>query len=205
MNKLIEIEANATDLRVQAEEREFELLQRQLKPYLSSDFIPKQHRNMGSLIILKGLSAHLGYPLLVLSQNVSIVQGKPQMAASFMIALYNSKQNRQGIRFRTVGKPGELTFGYQAYSFDNQDREVSGSPFTLQNAQDAGYTTKGGTSWKTHRDQMLKYRAATNFVRTDAPEVLCGLREQGEIDHASPSNDSPVVKTDIREMMSDAS
>jgi hypothetical protein len=59
---------------------------------------------------------------------------------------------------------------------------VKGTEITLKMAQDEGWSTKSGSKWKTMPEQMLKYRAASFFARTECPEALMGFQTADEVE-----------------------
>ena len=52
---------------------------------------------------------------------------------------------------------------------------------------------KNGSKWKTMPEQMLKYRAAAFFARTECPEVLMGFQtaEETEDVYGAASKQEP--------------
>ena len=192
----LENQVKLMEAKTVALEAAFEFKQRMLKPYLTSEFVPKHHRKMDNLIICDEMARHRGLPILLILQNTYIVHGTPCLAAPFCIGLFNQANQKRGgtnLRFRKIGKEGTLSFGFEAYALDSNGDEIGSGSFTLQQAKDASYMDKS-QPWKTHTEQMCRYRAATNFVRTTSPEVLSGMREHSEaLDMAATGqlDDSP--------------
>jgi hypothetical protein len=48
-------------------------------------------------------------------------------------------------------------------------------------AKAEGWYSKNGSKWQTMPDQMLRYRAASFFVRSYAPELSLGIHTEHEV------------------------
>ena len=53
---------------------------------------------------------------------------------------------------------------------------MRGTAITIQMAVDEGWYTKNGSKWRTMPEQMLRYRAASFWTSTYAPELSMGMR-----------------------------
>jgi len=78
-----------------------------------------------------------------------------------------------------------------------QITNVDGTEITMQMAHDEGWITKNGSKWRTMPEQMLKYRSAAFFARTECPEVLMGFQTADETQDVNGPADEPVQKVTI--------
>ena len=74
---------------------------------------------------------------------------------------------------------------------------VKGTEITLKMARDEGWMNKNGSKWKTMPEQMLKYRAAAFFARTECPEVLMGFQTADEVEDVKGAEQTQAEKITI--------
>lgn len=128
-------------------------------------------------------------PLMVM-QNLYVVQGKPSWSSSFLIASVNTCGRFKPLKFY-ISQEGEVeTKDHQripnltciAYTCekgiapeDEKKNNLTSSKISIQMAISEGWFEKFGSKWKTMPEQMLRYRAASFWVRTYAPEIAMGM------------------------------
>lgn len=155
----------------------FELMQRQAKALSASQLIPKafQGKTPDCIIALE-MAARIGASPFAVLQNLYIVHGKPSWSAQFLISCVNACGRFSPLRYKEVGKKGTDSWGVIAWAKDLSDGEVLESPVvTIAIAKAEGWESKSGSKWKTMPELMLRYRAATFFARTYAPDVTMGM------------------------------
>jgi hypothetical protein len=78
--------------------------------------------------------------------------------------------------------------------------EVSGSRVTIGIAKAEGWYSKAGSKWKSMPEQMLRYRAAMFFARTECPQVLLGMQSRDEIIDSNPEYVSALPPAKVQEI-----
>ncbi|EJX00150.1 hypothetical protein EVA_11744, partial [gut metagenome] len=78
---------------------------------------------------------------------------------------------------------------------------LRGTAVTIQMAIDEGWYTKNGSKWRTMPEQMLRYRAASFWCSTYAPELSMGMRTVEEnIEEAEAVDVSQQVQQEIQNL-----
>ena len=168
----------------------FEAAQRMVKPLADSDLVPMTfQRKIGNCLIALETAQRIGASPLMVMQNLYIVHGKPAWSSQFLIACINASGKFSPLRYRMVGEKGTDSFGCIAWAKDKKDGEVLEAPeVTIGMAKKEGWFTKNGSKWQTMPELMLRYRSATLFARTYAPELTMGIQTEEEI-----VDDTPIV------------
>ena len=175
----------------------FEDAQRMAKLLAASNMVPDNYRsNLGDCVIALEMSRRIGANVLAVMQNLYIVHGKPAWSSQFLIACVNASRRFSPLRYRTTGTKGQPDWGCVAWATDRSGEVLESPEVTIAMATAEGWVTKNGSKWKTMPELMLRYRAATLFARTYAPELTMGIHTDDEvIDVASlpVANTAPVV------------
>lgn len=173
---------------VELEERMFALAQRKAKVYSQSDLVPEAYKNnIGNVIIAQNMADRMGADALMVMQNLYIVHGRPAWSSQFLIATFNSCGRFSAVRYRFSGEVGKDSWGCVAYATEKNSGEVlEGTCITIKLAKDEGWHGKKLSKWQTMPEQMLRYRAASFFIRTVAPEIGMGLLTREEVDDMGP-------------------
>lgn len=172
----------------------FELAQRAAKLMASSTLVPKEYQNnLANCVVALNMAQRLGADPLMTMQNLVVVHGRPTWASQFLIATFNSCGRFSPIRYVFSGKEGTDDWGCRATAKDlASDEKLIGPLVTIAIAKKEGWYGRNGSKWQTMPEQMLRYRAASWFVRTTAPELSMGLQTAEEIHDvydATPTND----------------
>lgn len=147
-----------------------------------SDLLPPHFKGKPeNVLLVLALAQNLNINPIMALQQVSVIGGKPCLQASLMLSLLNNSGKITGpIRFEWVGQPAQPSRGCIAKATDAATGEtVQSEPVTLAMAQAEGWTRNA--KYKSIPDTMLKWRAATFFVRTYYPEVVLGLHSAEEL------------------------
>lgn len=160
----------------------FELAQRAAKALAASTLIPETYRgNLPNCIIALELAQRIGASPLMVMQNLYIVHGRPAWSSQFLIAGVNQCGRYTALQYEFTGKPNTDDWTCRAFARDKATGErVDGPSVSIKMAKEEGWSTKSGSKWKTLPELMLRYRAATFFARTNAPELTMGLSTQEE-------------------------
>jgi len=158
------------------EERAFELLQRKAKAIISGSVLPQRFRSVGDVIILEQMSRDLGIPMLTLAGGLYLVKkGQAMLSGQLVIAILNRSGRFDGpVKWEERSEP----WGVRAYVELDGER-LEGPWIDEELIRKNGW--KGNLHWTNNRDLMARYRAATWMARLYAPDLLFGLRTEGEI------------------------
>ena len=158
--------------------------------YLSgSSMVPEAFQNekygkqaVANCLIAMEMASRLGIGMLECFQNIAIIYGRPTFSAAFMIARLNNSGLIRG-KLRWAGKRDENgnVVSMYAYATDAKTgEELRGQTITLEMAEKAGWK-KRSQHWDYMPEQMMRYRAASFFIRAYYPDVILGLRTQDEV------------------------
>ena len=161
----------------------FEALQKQAQLFAGSTIVPDAFRGSPSnCVIALNMAQRMGADPMSVMQNLYIVHGKPSWSASFLIATFNKTGRFTSLKFSYVGRFGQADFGCCAYATELATGErIQGPYVTVGIAKKEGWYSKAGSKWPSMTEQMLRYRAASWFIRTCAPEVAMGLHTVDEV------------------------
>ena len=180
-------------------------LQKITDVFNKSSLAPETYRgtqNWGNCAIVLSMAARMNADPLMMLQNVYVVYGQPAMSSKMMIALFNQCGRYDSIHYKETGKKGTDSHGCIAWAKEKATGEVlEGPEITIKVAKDEGWYDKSGSKWKTMPDQMLRYRAASWFIRTTAPELSIGFQTTDEVIDVTPE---PVIEKPIHEIHENA-
>lgn len=190
-------------------QRQFETFQRIAKPLSESSFVPAAYKgNLGDCVIAVEIACRLQILPLTVMQNLCVVKGNPTWKAKFLIGCVNTcgRYTTLDYRFTIDGKVGEVSYKTWVKRdgkntevlkpFDQPDldnvvcvayatekatgRELVSPPVSIRMAVGEGWYSKDGSKWPTMPDLMLRYRAASYWAATFAPEMTMGFRTEEE-------------------------
>lgn len=167
----------------------FELAQRAAKCLAASTLVPKEYQNnLSNCVIALNMAERVGADPLMVMQNLVVVHGRPTWASQFLIATFNSCGRFSPIRYEFSGKEGADDWGCRATATDlSSGDKLTGPLVTIAIAKKEGWYSRKDkydnetSKWSSMPEQMLRYRAASWFVRTTAPELSMGLHTTEEI------------------------
>lgn len=162
----------------------FELAQRMAKALSQSTLIPKDYQNnLPNCLVAINMAARMRAEPLMVMQNLYVVHGRPSWSSQFLIATANESGRFSPLRYKFVGEEGKDSYGCVCTAVCNSTGEVlEGTKITIAMAKAEGWYAKNGSKWQTMPEQMLRYRAASFFVRAYAPELSLGLSTREEIE-----------------------
>ncbi len=199
-------------------QRQFETYQRLAKPLSESNFVPAAYKgNLGDCVIAVEIACRLNVFPLTVMQNLCVVKGNPTWKSKFLIACVNtcgryttldyefSIDGKVGdIQYKTwkkdhTGKNTEVLVPFEHPKIDNlvcvavatekaTGKRLVSPPVSIRMVVGEGWYTKDGSKWPTMTELMLRYRAASYWVSTFAPEMAMGFRtveEQEDIEDVS--------------------
>lgn len=164
-----------------ADKQVFEHSQRVAKMMTTSSLVPKEYQNnIPNIMIALEMANRIGASPLMVMQNLNIIQGRPSWSSQFIISALNSCRRFSPLRFKMDGEGDD--YGCTAWAKDSSGEILEGPKVTWKMATAEGWTTKGGSKWKTMPELMFRYRAAAFFGRLYAPDVLMGMGTSDEAD-----------------------
>lgn len=174
-------------LSIQAEQAQFELLQRQAKMLASSNLVPKDFQgNVANCCIALNVAKNTGLNGLMVCQNLAIIHGRPSWSATALIGMINSCGRYTPLKF-VMDNEDAPTSCYAVARDKETGEELKGEKITLEMAKREGWSTKNGSKWLTMPGQMLRYRAASFWSRAYASDLSLGFYTQDEVrDFAGP-------------------
>lgn len=166
-----------------ASKEAFELGQRMANVFATSSLVPKQYQgNVGNCMIALNMAHRMKSDPLMVMQNLVLVHNVPTFEAKFAIACFNATGKYTAIKYKTVGEAGKDTYGMQAYAIEKATGElVEGPVITIAMAKAEGWYGQN-PKWKNIPDLMLRYRAASWFIRTTDPGVMMGFQTREEVE-----------------------
>ena len=172
---------------VQAETQAFELVQRQAKMLASSTMVPKDFaNNVPNCAIALNISKRTGIDVLMVTQNIDIIHGRPSWRATALIGMIRSCGSFTPLRF-VFDDDDNPTSCYAVSRDVSTGEELRGEKITLEMAKREGWSTKSGSKWLTMPGQMLRYRAASFWSRAYASDISLGMYTTDEVrDFAEP-------------------
>lgn len=165
---------------------------------------------VGNCVIAVEMAARLGVLALTVMQNLCIVNGTPTWKAKFLIGCVNACGRYTTLDYRITldGRVGDVKYKtWEKSEKDKKNHEVlkpfdrpnldnlvcvafatekatgkvlTSAPVSIRMAIEEGWYMKSGSKWPTMREQMLRYRAASFWVSSYAPEMAMGLRTEEE-------------------------
>ena len=165
----------------------------------NSALVPETYRgqqNFGNCAIVLAMAARMNADPLMMLQNVYVVYGTPALSSKMLIALFNTCGRFGSIHYKETGKKGTDSQGVIAWAKELATGDIlEGPEVTIAVAKAEGWYKKNGSKWQTMPDQMLRYRAASWFIRTTAPELSVGLQTDDEVIDVTPQNVTEEIKT----------
>lgn len=161
----------------------FNLIQRTAKLFASSDIVPTQFKgNLPNCVIAVDMALRMGANPLMVCQNLYVVHGRPAWSAQFLIATLNQSGRFSALRYEFQGKEGTDEWGCRAVATELSNNEkLTGPLITIALSKKEKWYEKSGSKWQTMPELMLRYRAASWFVRSYAPEIAMGLSTAEEV------------------------
>ena len=161
--------------------RAFEGAQRMARLLASSDLVPQQYRgNLANTVIALEMAQRMGASPLAVMQQLYVVHGRPAWSAQFLIGQVNATGRYSSLRYVMDGEGQSRACTAWAVEVATGQR-LDGPTVSMAMAKAEGWSSKQGSKWTTMPDLMLRYRAATFWARTYAPELSLGFATAEEL------------------------
>jgi hypothetical protein len=167
--------------------------------YSCSSMVPDSYRGKAdNCFVALELASRMDVSPMLIFQTLYIVQGKPSWSGQACKALVDGSGKFRESEYIMTGNFEDGSRGCYLQAVNSKTGKlVKGTEITLKMARDEGWMNKNGSKWKTMPEQMLKYRAAAFFARTECPEVLMGFQtaeETEDVYGAAPKQAPEKVK-----------
>ena len=185
----------------------FEAAQRMAQCLCSSTMVPPEYRGQqglaNSLIALE-IAGRMGLSPLVVMQNMTPIHGRPSWSSSFLIATVNASGRFTPLRFQFDDEENP-SWCFAEASDRSSGETLKGEKISIAMAKREGWWSRKDrhgnetSKWQTMTGQMLRYRAASFWVRVYCPEMSLGLTTQEEaLDGNAPA--AAVETVTVREV-----
>jgi hypothetical protein len=185
----------------------FEAAQRMAQCLCSSTMVPPEYRGQqglaNSLIALE-IAGRMGLSPLVVMQNMTPIHGRPSWSSSFLIATVNASGRFTPLRFQFDDEENP-SWCFAEASDRSSGETLKGEKISIAMAKREGWWSRKDrhgnetSKWQTMTGQMLRYRAASFWVRVYCPEMSLGLTTQEEaLDGNAPT--AAVETVTVREV-----
>ena len=185
----------------------FEAAQRMAQCLCSSTMVPTEYRGQqglaNSLIALE-IAGRMGLSPLVVMQNMTPIHGRPSWSSSFLIATVNASGRFTPLRFHFDDEENP-SWCYAEACDRSSGETLKGEKVSVAMAKREGWWSRKDrhgnetSKWQTMTGQMLRYRAASFWVRVYCPEMSLGLTTQEEaLDANAPT--AAVQTVTVREV-----
>jgi hypothetical protein len=172
-----------------ADEKAFELVQREATALSKSELIPANFRGkVADCIIAIEMAKRIGAAPLAVLQNIYIVHGKPSWSSQFIIGVVNTCGRFKPLKFHYEGEGKDASCIAYTHYIDEPEKAIKGPKVTMEMADAEGWSKKNGSKWRTMPELMLSYRAATFFGRMYCPDLLMGMQIADEVQDIQDAN-----------------
>jgi len=176
----------------------FESAQRMALALSTSTLVPEAYRGadkVGNVLIALEMAQRIGCSFMTIVQNLHIIQGRPSLSASFLIATVNSSGRFTPLRFEFQGQAGTDSRGCRASARDKVTQEpCPGTVVTIKMAREQGWYNRSGSKWPSMEEQMLQYRAAAFWSRIYCPELGLGMLTREELEDIPVEKAKPEIR-----------
>ena len=183
---------------VDAELKSIQAAKEQAQLLAKSNLIPQTYQgNPANCLIAFNMARRLDADPLMVMQNLYILHGNPGWSSKFLIATFNQSPEYGAIRYQFRGTEGQDDWGCRAVARERETSDLLEGPWVdIAMAKSEGWHGKNGSKWQTMPELMLRYRAATLFIRTTAPEISMGLQTKDELEdiHDAQPNSAGVFE-----------
>lgn len=153
------------------------------KAFSMSGMVPPHFQGKPEACLVAMLYAEqLGEHPMLLFQEMSVINGRPNTSSRFAISRANKSGLLQGpITWKSKGQGDALEVTASASL--RETGEVITATVTMKEAAADGWTRN--SKYKSIPEQMLRWRAATRLINLYIPEVLFGLGVKEEVEQVT--------------------
>lgn len=145
------------------------LLQRQCKAFFESGFLPEHIKTPAQALTIAWKGHELGIPPLQAFSLISVIKGKPTLAAELRLALIYQRIPGAQITFLTPPEEAHIQCTVEAIRPGGKAQTFK---FTLDDAKRAGLLGRG--NWMQYPAAMLRAMAIRHIATAVFPDALMG-------------------------------
>lgn len=166
-----------------------------------SELVPQSYQNKpANVMIAWDMGNRMNVSPLWVMQNSCIVRGKFGWSGQACKALIDGCGKFTRSRFVEIGERDKDTWGYYLEAIDKETGEIiKGTAVTVAMAKAEGWTSN--PKWTHLREQMLKYRCASFFARTECPNILGGYQTAEELEDVDMAGYTGARSGSLRQML----
>jgi hypothetical protein len=182
-NQAVSVATQGAAVAIPASVQALEAAKEQAQLLAKSDLIPQAYMGKpANCLIAFNMAQRLDADPLMVMQNLYIVHGSPGWSSKFLIATFNQSPEYTALRYDFKGDEDTDDWACRARAVEKATGETLTGPWvSIKIAKAEGWYQKKGSKWQTMPELMLRYRAATLFIRTTAPEISMGLQTAEEL------------------------
>lgn len=155
------------------------------KYYQASSLLPKSLRNVADVFVAISAGRDFGWSPMQSMRGLYVVEGRPTLSADAMVGI--AKKSAICEYFRLVESSAKIATYETKRKGDPEPTRMS---FTIEEAQAAGLTSKGGP-WKSYPARMLRNRCKSALCKEVYEELLFGVYEESEADEIADIRKQP--------------
>ena len=144
-----------------------------LQSYINSRLLPPHIRTVDQAEIIVGIGKEIGLPPIAALRSISLINGVPTVSPAMMIALANSRNLIEDMKFQKSDDVATVTVLRRGRKTPHVET------FTIQDAEKLGLL--GKDNYKKQAKTMLLWRAVAAAMRVVFPDVIYGLYSPEEL------------------------
>lgn len=168
-----------------------------------SELVPQNYQNKpANVMIAWDMGNRMNVSPLWVMQNSCIVRGRFGWSGQACKALIDGCGKYHLSHYVEIGERGKDTWGYYLEAVEKATGLcIKGTPVTIAMAKSEGWTAN--PKWVNLTEQMLKYRCATFFARTECPNVLGGYQTAEELEDVDMAGYQGTRRDNLRQNLED--
>lgn len=173
----------------------WELLQRQVKPFLESGFLPTHIKTLQQALTIAWKGRELGLQPMESFSHIAVVQGKPTLSSELMLRLIYERVPGARVVYTTPADKQHLEAEFEMARPKGMTQIFR---FTLDDAKRAGLLNN--TAWQKYPAAMLRARCISAGARVVFPDAIMGCythEEMGVDFEVEPSTTPPTESTTL--------
>lgn len=187
-------------------EAEFTFSLRVAKMLSHCDMLPKHFhgkngdgdRALANCMVALDFARSVNASPFMVMKEIYEVYGNYGVTSKLMIALFNQSGKFGPLQYKYVGdiKTKDNNAGCIAYATHiRTNTTLDGPCVDWEMVKNEGWLSKKGSKWQTMPAVMFRYRAATLFIRSYAPEIMFGMSTTDELIDMQPDEESGMYIT----------
>ena len=170
---------------------QWELIQRQCKAFLESNYLPDHIQNLAQAITIAWKGHELGIQPLQAFSSITVIKGKPCLSSELMLALIYQRVKGAKVTFKTPADKQHLECTVE---MQRSGGEAQSFRFSIEDAKRADLI-KPNSAWLKYPASMLRARAISAGARAVFPDAIMGTYTPEEM--GEPAVDAVIPGTEF--------